>query len=616
MDADRQAEAAQPNLGSLLDFTSKGEYDAPSSLSAGNITDSDIDSLYQATIESMQHAIGMQIPSLKSTDTDKYIKRLGELRALYQGNQKDLDALQQQYQSATASQQAAIAQGTEAKIQEIKANQAKAQQIADIAQNMNEITGVGGNDSRLAAKIQLKNQISDSLIPLGNRSVALKESIQQDAQKLQEEQNVGFFDDPARWLEGIFTIPQMAHQIDAKKLEVGTLDSEIAGVTNTVQGIQADINENVAVGKAATEQRALGLPSLTAQQAAAQANIQAAAGTEAVAKTEQDLIKHNVEFAGIRFSEAVAENSAEAQQIRLKMEQNEQEFKAAVAQVNKADSDALAKARITTLLEKLKDRRTVEGMLRIAEKRLGMAENALTYDQFNRMSEVDRNFIAGQAIGYTGATPGDAWVNMKDADARGIHLGPLTTPQTRQMWQNAHEIASVITAASQKEEVYKGITDKNAKQAYVVQKINEYYANLQKNPTSDPQKNPFYEISPAFVVAHTPQFAQTDEGKILDGLIKSPTPPDTGQIIAAFKTANNGDPDKTARMVSNYYKLNIKVRNSLTDYGAIGIKVPDSSYVYSYKVPGTFFGSSPGKADLTKFEDVKRLLLLNTLGTE
>ena len=105
-------------------------------------------------------------------------------------------------------------------------------------------------------------------------------------------------------------------------------------------------------------------------------------------------------------------------------------------------------------------------------------------------------------------------------------------------------------------------------------------------------------------------FAKTDEGKILDSLIKSPTPPDTGQVIATFETAGAGDDDQINRMISNYYKLNVKVRNSLTDYGAIGIKVPDSSYMYSYKIPGTFFGTSPGRADLTKLEDVKRMRLL------
>lgn len=538
-------------------------------------TDDEISQYFQSAIDAVGRASNTQITPYKSPNTDAYIQSLKELRVLHDGNLDDIDVQRQLFENATAEEKKALQDKASADIAMNNANQQKAQGLSDLAYSVMEQMGVGGNADRLADKVGVFHQLND-------KSLMLKASVERDAAELRDETGVSFMDDPVRWLGGIFKIPQLTEHVDAGIKEMGVLD-------NTIAGVKDDINETVSANTAAFEARSKTLPSITAQQTAAANAAAAAVATEKSAKADQELAKQSAAFAGIKFGETLAENSAEHGAAALAQEKAMNEFRAKLQEVVKANSDAEAKLKIVDLMEKMQDRRQIEGMLRLAETSLGYPPGYLTVTGYMRSPDKLRQFYVAQAAGYGGITPGDAYFNYKDAASLGGKPGAGLSPGTAAMLANLHQFVQSLPTTDTK--FAQDIQGKNAAERIDIEKnyVNQKVKTWAAYPTTDKEHNPFYEPSPATIALHFQGFATTAEGKLLQPFIQQGVTPPRTEDIVALLAKNAKTIDLAAESISNYYKLATQVRNSITDYQRLGISKPPTAYNWATNISGPLF---------------------------
>lgn len=537
-------------------------------------SDEDIYSHFQTAVDAVGRAANTEIKPYKSSNTQAYIESLKTLRVLHDGNLDDIDVQRQLFENATADQKKALQAEADANIAKNNADQARAQQVGDLAYSVLEQMGVGGNADRLAEKVGVFHK-------LNNEALTLKASVERDAAELQEETGVSFMDDPVRWLGGIFKIPQLTEHVDAGIKRINVLD-------NTIAGVKDDINETVSANTAALEARSKVIPAITAQQNAALNAGAAAVAAEKSAKADQELAKQNSTFMGIKFGEDLALNSAEHGAAALQQEAAMNEFRAKLQEVVKANSDAEAKLKIVDLMEKMQDRRQIEGMLRLAEISLGYPPGYLTVTGYMRSPDKVKQFLVGQAAGYGGVTPGDSYFNYLES---GVKPGAGLAPGTAAMLQHLHQWVQAL--ATTDSSYNQAVSGKSAAEKRDIEKkyINDHMNDMAKHPTTNKEANPFYEPSPAKIALHFQGFAGTVEGKALEPFIKEGvTPPNTADVVAVLSKAAPSI-DAAARSIANYYKLALQVRNSITDFSRMGI-VPPSNYNWNTTIAGPMFKST------------------------
>src|SRR6267142_740071 len=376
----------------------------PTSAPVSQIQDTDIIGYVKSAMEATARASSMRFEPYVSPEMKPYQDSIEQIRAVYNDNVKGLETLKAQTEAAAGAKVEGIKGEEEGKIGKTAADQARAQQIADINARLAHDLGPAGNAERVATKTQLFHQLND-------KAIVLKDSLQGDLQKLQEEEGINFTEDPARWLMGIFTIPQMSDKIAAKEHEVDTLNNEVAGVF-------ADIQENVAALKDANEYRQKAVPTLTAAQEAAEKNIIAAKSAIDVGDANLALVKQSSEFASMKFAETATLGSQEHAALAASLEDARLKFESSSRAVMKADNDAKAKFIIANLASERQAREQIEDTLRRYEVRFGYTKGTWDYTKYKNSSEEVRNFITGQAMGFTGVTVGNAYSTLRDMQER------------------------------------------------------------------------------------------------------------------------------------------------------------------------------------------------------
>lgn len=572
---------------------------------SSSISDEDIERQLASFIDAVGKVAGRPIPAYQSPDSAKYLDAVQRVRDTATGTVRDVEKSRADFGTASNQEKQAIQASASANIEKTNADQARAQRVADIAYNANDMVGVNGNADRLAEKVGVFHQLNDEYLAREQASQQLRDSVQQDAAKLREETSVSFSDDPIRWLEGIFTIPKLTDTVEAGVNQIKIEDNKLAAMQEGIKGVQGDITESIAAAKDAFEARSRTVPTITAAQAAATNNLTAAQATEQAAKTDKELARQNAGFAGQKLAEVVTAESAERGAQVLAQQNAELTWKSGVQQIIKADSDAKAKGLIVELMTKIQDNQQLASVLRMYETRMGLPAGSMTLSRYKSLPDRGKEFTFSMAAGFSGATPGDAYYNIRDAAAAGLQPGPAISEQTDKMLRTMRSYTERAFADKTVQQELSG-KNKDQQRAIMVQKVNEKFAEWQANPTIDPVDNPYYEQSPHNIALHSPGIAQSKIGKILQPFITSSSAPSTDQVIAALRDGA-ANPDEASSMISQYYQLNTKIKNAVTDFQAFGAK-PVTSYLYSYKTPGPIFRNSTGRVDLTNKTDVSNML--------
>jgi len=557
----------------------------------------------QAAITAVSTAASKSYHGYKSPDTAKYLDAAERVRTIGATSVEDIDSQRTKYTAATNQEKQAIQDAGLATMQKTAADQAKAQKIADINYAVNREFGVAGNDDRLADKIGTFHMLNDRYLNMESVNERLKDSVAADAARLREETSIGFTDDPLRWIEGIFTIPQLNDTVEAGNAQINVMNNKLAGLGAAVELVQRDINETVSASISAKEARAGTIPSITAQQAVATNNLTAAIATEKAAEADQKLTVQSAAFAGQKFAQVVTSTNTEHSVAVLQQQNAELAWRSGVQALAKADSDAKAKLAIVDMMTKINDSQQMVGILKLAEARLGYPEGSLTLSRYRAMPDKMKEGVIGQAMGYVGATPGDAYFNLKELADGGIRPGPGYPEQAARMLRAANADLERFQSAQVVKDKMAGM-NKDQQKAFLKEHINERYAAFQRSPATDAAENPYYEQSPMQVAAAVPQLAETKVGKILQPLITGVNAPNTDQVLAAIR-AGAADVKEAALMTSQYYRLNMQVRNRVVDFQGMGLK-PVTSYFYRAPNTGSFFGSNL-RVDLTNITEVENM---------
>lgn len=559
----------------------------------------------QAAIDAVARSGSMRYNPYQSPDTAKFLDAVQRVRDVATQNMGDIDQQRENFRVATEQEKQGIQQVAGATIQQDNANQARAQIIADQNYAVNKQFGVDGNDDFLANKIGLFHKLNDQYLVQEQTNEVLKQSVANDAAQLREEANVNFLDDPIRWLAGVFKIPQLNDTVEAGKNQIEVLNNKQAGLASAITAVSQDINETVAASKDAKEARAGTIPAITAQQAAAANNLATAQATEKAAAADQKLAVQSSSFANQKFAEVVTSFNTEHAVQTLAQQNAELQWRSSLQGLAKADSDAKAKLMIVEMMTKINDNATLAGVLRLSEAQLGLPPNSLTISRYRSWPDRMKEGVIGIGMGYTGATPGDAYFNVKTLADGGVQPGPGLPQQQQQILQGTRADLERFQAASVAAGTFP--TGKEAQRAFLIAHVNQRYAEMQANPTSNSAENPYYEQTPQNIAAYDQTFAQTKVGKILQPLITGTSAPDTGQVIKTLQ-AGAADTNEAAKMISDYYRYNTAVKNSIVDYKKFGLK-PVNSYFYMAPVPGAIFGENLRRFDLTNPVEVKNMLL-------
>jgi hypothetical protein len=271
------------------------------------------------------------------------------------------------------------------------------------------------------------------------------------------------------------------------------------------------------------------------------------------------------------------------------------------------------------MLQAHQDVQWTAGMLKSAGISMGWPEGSMTVSRFNKMTKEEQTIVAMNAAGVMGSTPGDVYGNMVKLTKGGIFTGPGLSSQLRtgllQLQATARQIESsepfkLATQGRSKEE----------KQDFLQKQLNDRYSQYRTNPSDMNVRasNPYYEVAPNIVAQKLgQQFADSKIGKILQPQITGSTMPSTEDIVATL-TKGAKDSTEAAQMISQYYKANMTVRNSVTDFQRLGL-LPTNNYSYNYRTAGAMYGSNVGGTiDLTNPTQVAAMLAhqerANTIG--
>lgn len=629
MDADRQvqqaderaAQSARPQVRVLAEDTSPegtplpdvtdliSQIGAPAGtppvgpVNKGIVGDETIEAAFQSAIEQTETTARTHISPYKSPDTSKYLEAAEGLNAIFFGNAADIKQQREQYEAATEKRKQAESERAAGEKELIQEEARKASILSAWHEHFNKIFGVGGNEDRLVQKTQMHNELSDYLVKFQTGLEGLKDSVARDAEELRQESSVNFLDDPGRWLAGIFKIPQLHAKVQAGVQEIGIKNDQAKGLDEALREIQTDIDSTVANNKAANEARAATLPTTTAAQAAAKSKIVAAQATEASAKADQDLIQQNSRFAGQAFSEASTMTNERKAQLQLEMEAEKTKWDVSVQEALKGDRIALIRLKLAQLLQDKQDSDVMRVALQNGGLQLGLPEGTLTKGRFKALKPDQQGALLQAAVGFYGATPGDAFETWT-LNRRAGNVGPNLAPQVNRILVDTEQWLQQQLASPAFTEKLRNIP--KAEQAeYIKNTVNKRFDDFRRNPASDPQHNPFYEVNPAQVLQTLPKLAGTELGKALQTITSNS--PSTKEVIAVLRGAAK-TPEAGDKLVAQYYQLNTRVRNALVDYRRFGT-VGDTTYIYNQESGGGFFNNKVITTDLTNETQVRKTRL-------
>lgn len=510
-----------------------------------------------------------KFPALKLPNhdyADRYFTLLEQGFGVTQEEQKDNQAA---FDEASKKQQAAEVVIGAANKEKVDADAARAAQMSAVADRFVDLFGVRGNADRIAEKAVQAQQLNDD----ADKSLAA----------IQEKQSVNIFDHPLDWIVNQIDLPSMTREYNV--------------IAKRVNGLESEINQNIAAASAATSIVQQTIPTITAQQAQASGKLAEATAV----KNSEELAKQRAEtdalFSAKRFASIAAIENSASQKSARDIEIAKVEWNAKVAAIQNASTAAERKLRVAALAESLLDKIQLQSMLDSYDAITGRPNGTTSIAAFNRMRSDMRENIIGIGSGSGGFDPGSAYGNLEDAQ-----LGPKFPEQNRNYVRYLAGLKNKIQTQDQK---YLTFPKAEEKAAYVRSKINEEVTRMQNDPDYQIRSNPFHEISPKYMFAKNPALAESVVGDIMKPFTSTDTPPDTDTVIATFRKAIP-DPKLAAQAIAQWYTINVMARDDIMNFSILGIK-SNGTYNHTWSSRGNVFNDHL-TFDLTKPAMVENML--------
>lgn len=504
------------------------------------------------------------IPQYRGVSTSGVKKELGKATSTRDTTSRIIDTEAARNTEATRREQIAIEASGQAVADKAVADQDRAEQVANTNKYYAQLFGLEMDPSSDYAQL----------------ATHMRKSVRPDAERKLEEvramQAVGPLDNPMEWLVNQIQLPSRIEDYN-----------RTADAVNSMQQI---LDDSVATAAAAETYSNRAIPTITKAQSAAVAASAKAKADELKAKADQDLAKVNVDFATKKLSNDMAIANATIHTTQLELSNAQHAHAAQIQAIQIADTHANRLLKAGELLEKLQDTKALDKLLANYDTTMGKPAGTTTKSTFKMLPSAQRENIVAIAAGSIGFGPYTGLENIQRA-----RFGPEVAPATVKFAQFLQAEASTIDKA-------------NVVATTPKELIQEKLDQILKNKVMDKVKlayqpgNPFYELSPAEMIASGEVGAATQLAKVLEDLAKKPGPVPTNFVIESImKEWKN--PSEAGQVVAAYYKNNIKLRNSSMNTKAFGVDLIGTYVVPSQVGAGAFDLTNPAEA--TKYILIK-----------
>jgi len=466
---------------------------------------------------------------------------------------------------------AALATGDKA-----RADQSRAQEVADNESFYHELYGIGKNRDVGVAKDAIR-----------------QDTLRQDALSQLEEikgmQSATIFDNPADWLLNQLQLPGMINKYNATADQVGILGSSI--------------NERIAQSNANAAAFNKSIPEITAMQAKATADLAVALATERKAKADIDLASKNVDFRNTKLAGDLAILNGEGKLNDIDFRNSSAAYQSKIDNIRISREQDARNVLAYNFQRSFKSEKATEALLQNYATLTGQ-KNVIPLSSFEKYPPAQQAEIMGMAVsGSFGADPVTALGNfIKSNPGKDMAEGTVALMKTLNTTIGQIEL----------EEGIKNVKDSKSRIEYINTRVAQKLQELISGASKQGPSNPFFEVSPqtlmqsGFLVKDAPLTvalkAYTDKGM----------QPTTLQILGSIEAVYPNDPTMQGLVASRYYAENIRLRNISYNLGVIGINksLPTS---YGIEIGGTFGFGAYG-IDLTKPEEAAKYFLVKKAG--
>lgn len=510
----------------------------------------------------------LQVPSFKGVSLEPLRADISRAKTTRKETNRTIDEERTRVGQVAQQKKEAIDAAAQAETAKSRAEQEKAQKIADIHTQLAEAMRVRPEDIA-AVGVQLRAETAKA---------------QQSLAKVQQMQSVGLLDDPLQFLANQIQLPSAAQ---AHNRQVDVVNSLAIALDNALK-----LQEEAALSASK------GIPAITTAQAKAQQDAAFAAATFKKAEADEKLAAENVRFATQKLSQDLAIANLGKDFTQLQLSKATQLYSAQLNAIQLAENHTQRLLKAAELVEKIANKEGLKPIFAAYDRMVGNPVGTTNLRMFELMKPEDRHNIITIASGTYGSNAYEAMKNIERTN-----VGPLFPDNSRALWQWLNVKATGIETSIKTQGI-----DEKQKARYIGTRL-EQEIETAKREASTPG-SPFYELSPRAML----QSGAVPQGSKLAEALKPfanrtdfiPTEDVLAAIRTAFPNAN-----EAGIVTADLYTRNMKLRNELSNSKAFRITLPDS-YLYTVRGTGNLFTKSM-VIDLTKPSEAIKFFLLQDL---
>lgn len=528
------------------------------------------DELVRGAITSLRRPVN--IPTSSGIDTTDAQDDVDTARDTRDETNSVIDTETGRYGKSTEAQKEAIGREGRANADKVLADADKAKQEAELFQYFAKMFGISTDPNAEIAQT-------------ASRVRELEPVAEAKLRNVQQMQSVGFLDNPLDWFVNQIQLPAA----------IGDYNQEAA----LVNSLQERINSKIKTGQDAANFAHKGLPTITASQAKAGVDKALAEADKTKAMVDENLAKTNVTFAMQKLANDITMANATEKMSSLDLQNEHLKYTSLINEINFADKHSERLLKAAALIEKLEGTRALDKVLEQYDLTMGHPKNTTTRYTFEKFAENQRQNIVAIGAGSVGADPFEGMINWYKS-----RPGPGASQDTVRFFDYLQDKAASI-ATSQK---IQQLDEKQKPIAIGKMLRHEIDIDLQN---ASKMGNLFYEMTPKQMLQSGSIPPDSHLAKLLKPFTEQSGPVPSEMILEAINQEYK-NPNEAGAVISDYYKRNILLRNSVMNTSLAGVTLPKEYKLRRSPVGEGITGlGAKMQFDLTKPEEATKFILIN-----
>lgn len=505
--------------------------------------DSQIDDLVQGAIRQLKDTsakIGDKSATYTPVTMQPMQEEVNTVRSRRVATNLQISEEQERFSAATSAEQEALRNKGVAEGDLAKANNLRAERESAVYNQLATSMGIRPEDVAVVA----------------SRIAQMRPGVEAKLREVQRLQSVGPTDNPFEWLINQIQLPSKISDYNSEATVMNSLESSV--------------NDTITMANATANFATKGIPTTTAEQAAAQSRLARSLADKAIADSEETLAKTNVTFATSKLAADVHAATITKDMTQLQIEQAKADLAAQIHNINVADNNATRLLKAAELLEKLEKTKGLDVLLRNYDRVLGHPEGTTTRYNFERFGEAQRQNIVAIGAGSLGPT-NDPLSALEIFQLS--RPGPQLSKETRGFVNYLQGVREQTLTDNRLQAIH----GKEEQRAFVAGAMKSTVASdIRAASKTD---SVFHELNPSVMLAAPGAVdPKSRTAKILEPYTKQAGNVPTDMIVAAFMQEFQ-NPTEAGAAISDYYKKNIQMRNSYMNATLFGVILPTTYHM-------------------------------------